>query len=242
MCVSLPLCLSPSPPLIHTRTHYIHIGAYGYLLSCSVESDSVNPWTVARQAPLSMGFPRQEYWSGLPFPSPGDIPNLGIESTPFASPVLAASSLPLCHLGSFYIHIYKIIDSTFYGSWQVPRSADWMSLLRPRRVNGIVPVLRLEGSRPRKSSCFSVLVSVGRQQKPVLKLKGSWVEKFYLDEVSLFALFWASVDWMRLIALGSSICFTQSTNLTVNLIQKHPCRNTQNNRYLSTQWPSEGDT
>ena len=37
------------------------------------------PWTVACQAPLSMGFPRQEYWSGLPFPPPGDLPNLGIE-------------------------------------------------------------------------------------------------------------------------------------------------------------------
>ena len=33
------------------------------------------PWTVTHQAPLSMGFPRQEYWSGLPFPSPGDLPN-----------------------------------------------------------------------------------------------------------------------------------------------------------------------
>ena len=39
----------------------------------------VIPWTVARQAPLSMGFSRQEYWSGLPFPSPGDLPNPGIE-------------------------------------------------------------------------------------------------------------------------------------------------------------------
>ena len=37
------------------------------------------PWTVAYQAPLSMGFSRQEYWSGLPFPSPGDRPNQGIE-------------------------------------------------------------------------------------------------------------------------------------------------------------------
>ena len=37
------------------------------------------PWTVARQAPLSMGFSRQEYWSGLPFPSPGDFPNPGIK-------------------------------------------------------------------------------------------------------------------------------------------------------------------
>ena len=40
------------------------------------------PWTVARQAPLSMGFPRQEYWSGVPLPPPGDLPNPGIELTP----------------------------------------------------------------------------------------------------------------------------------------------------------------
>ena len=39
----------------------------------------VTPWTAAGQAPLSMGFSRQEHWSGLPFPSPGDLPDLGIE-------------------------------------------------------------------------------------------------------------------------------------------------------------------
>ena len=46
----------------------------------------VIPWTVARQTPLSMEFSRQEYWSGLPFPSPGDLPDPGIEPT---SPALA---------------------------------------------------------------------------------------------------------------------------------------------------------
>ena len=40
----------------------------------------VTPWTVTHQAPLSMGFSRQEYWSGLPFPTPGDLPKPGIES------------------------------------------------------------------------------------------------------------------------------------------------------------------
>ena len=49
------------------------------------------PWTVARQAPLSMGFSRQEYWSGLPFPSPGDLPDPGIEPR---SPALRADALP----------------------------------------------------------------------------------------------------------------------------------------------------
>ena len=48
------------------------------------------PWTVAYQAPLSMGFSRQEYWSGLPFPSPGDLPDLGIEPR---APTLRADAL-----------------------------------------------------------------------------------------------------------------------------------------------------
>jgi len=48
-------------------------------------------WTVARQAPLSMGFSRQEYWSGLPCPPPGDLPDPGIK---LRSPTLQADSLP----------------------------------------------------------------------------------------------------------------------------------------------------
>ena len=46
-------------------------------------------WTVACQAPLSRGFSVQEYWNGLPCPSPGDLPNLGIKPTPLMSPALA---------------------------------------------------------------------------------------------------------------------------------------------------------
>ena len=47
------------------------------------------PWTVAHQAPLCMGFSRKEYWSGLPFPTPGGLPHLGIEPASFTSPALA---------------------------------------------------------------------------------------------------------------------------------------------------------
>ena len=57
------------------------------VFSCSVMSDSfVTLWTVAHQAPLSMGLPRQEHLSGVPFPSPGDLPNQGIKPS---SPSLA---------------------------------------------------------------------------------------------------------------------------------------------------------
>ena len=55
------------------------------MLSHSVVSDSVTLWTLARQAPLFIGFSRQEYWSGLPFPSPGDLPG----TASLVSPALA---------------------------------------------------------------------------------------------------------------------------------------------------------
>ena len=67
----------------------------------------VTPWTVAHQAPLSMGFSRQGYWSGLPFSSPGDLPDPGIEP---GYPTLQADDLssepqgkPLDHSGMTYI-------------------------------------------------------------------------------------------------------------------------------------------
>ena len=70
-------------------------GTYSKLVS-SVQSLSrvrlfVTPWTVARQAPLSMGFFRQEYWSGLPCRPPGDLPDPGIKPR---SSALQADSLP----------------------------------------------------------------------------------------------------------------------------------------------------
>ena len=61
-------------------------------VSCSVVSDFfAAPWTVAHQAPTSMEFSRPEYWSGLPFPSPGDLSDARIEP---GSPALQAVSLP----------------------------------------------------------------------------------------------------------------------------------------------------
>ena len=61
------------------------------MLSCSVVSDSVTPWTVAHQAPLSMAFLRQEYWCGLPYPPPEDLPNPPVSPV---SPALQADSFP----------------------------------------------------------------------------------------------------------------------------------------------------
>ena len=60
-------------------------------VNCSIVPDFVTPWTVARQAPLSKGFSREEYWSGLPFPSSRDLLNPGIETR---CPALKTNSLP----------------------------------------------------------------------------------------------------------------------------------------------------
>ena len=66
------------------------------------------PWTVAHQAPLSMGFPKQEYWSGLPFPPPGDLPDPGIKPQ---SPALQVDSLssepPGKPIYTIYTHTHK---------------------------------------------------------------------------------------------------------------------------------------
>ena len=68
--------------------------------SGSAVSNSLRPWTVACQTPLSMGFFYQEYCSRLPLLTPGDLPNPGIEPTYFVSPALPADSLLLSHRGN----------------------------------------------------------------------------------------------------------------------------------------------
>ena len=69
------------------------------------------PWTVAHQASLSMGFSKQAYWSGLPFPSPGYLPNPGIEPR---SPVLQADSLPQSYrgIGAMYQTPHSVQEAT----------------------------------------------------------------------------------------------------------------------------------
>ena len=59
------------------------------LYACSAVSDSATPWIVTQQAPWSVGFPRQEYWSGLPLPPPGGLPDPGIKPASPVAPSLA---------------------------------------------------------------------------------------------------------------------------------------------------------
>ena len=77
----------------------------------SVVFSSVTPWTVTHQAPLSVGFSRQEYWNWLPRPPPRDLPDPGIEPGSLASPAVAGGSLPLCHQHPPLVHCSTICNS-----------------------------------------------------------------------------------------------------------------------------------
>ena len=96
MCVYVCVCVYI---YIYIYTHYI------YVLCARAQSFFMTLWTVANQAPLSIGFSKQEYWSGLPCPPPGDLPNPGTEPM---SPALQVDSLLLSHWESpiyvLYIH------------------------------------------------------------------------------------------------------------------------------------------
>ena len=82
-------------------------------------------WTVIHQAPLSMGFSRQDYWSGLPSPPPGNLPDPGIESESFMSPAMA---------GRFF---------TTIGTWKALTFTRIAINLKDRRTSLVVQILRL---------------------------------------------------------------------------------------------------
>ena len=75
-------------------------------------SDFATPWTVAYQAPLSMEFSRQVYWSGLPFPPAGDLPDPGIEPIPLASPALSGGFFTTEPPGSLFCQSASLSQTT----------------------------------------------------------------------------------------------------------------------------------
>ena len=97
-----------------------------YMLSCSVMSNSLwLAWTIAHPLSLFMEFSRQEHWSGLPLPTPGDLPNPGIKSLSLVSSALAGrffTTEPPGKLFNWYMCIYHTL--MWYGSKKVTRTTE----------------------------------------------------------------------------------------------------------------------
>ena len=124
----------------------------------------VTPWTVAHQAPQSMKFSRQEYWRGLPFPSPGDLPNPGMEPR---SPALQADALPSEPPGKPKDLVLSVSPSSVGLPSTAKQKKKWrghtriVSKILPRRLEGILnlnSVARGPGQHTRGPFCVTSLL------------------------------------------------------------------------------------
>ena len=114
-------CLFPPLTLLHPLI--VHCVCACVCVHLDV-SDSATPWTVAQQAPLCMGFLRQEYWRGLPFPTPGDLSDPRIEPTSLGSPALA---------GRFFTTVPPGMPSITLGNIQYYIKKKWSKVLSCRK-------------------------------------------------------------------------------------------------------------
>ena len=139
-------------------------------VSCSVLSASVTPWTVARQAPLSMGFYRQEYWSGVPFLPPGHLSDPEIEP---GSPAMQADSLPpeppgkvfkdsvSCSVMSNSVQSQGLYSARLLCPWDLPGKNTGVGCCF--LLQGIFSI---QGSNPGLLHCGQILYCLSHQRSP----------------------------------------------------------------------------
>ena len=128
------------------------------------------PWTVAFQVPLSMEFSRQEYWSGLPFPSPGDLLGPGIKPRSPVSPALQADSLPPALTGSPWAKVLgqakKELSSDPKNTLNGAGDRLDLSCIIWKQIRSYLFALELDSSTPHpRPRCLSGLVWVGSYRK-----------------------------------------------------------------------------
>ena len=121
--LTLSTCLSERSCQCHSHHRRINVPASSCVPSCFSHAQLfATLCTVARQVPLSVGFSRQEYWSGLPCPPPGDLPDSGVDPTSPVAPALLVDSLPVSHQGSpssLLTPIQTIYQRIFFFFWSV---------------------------------------------------------------------------------------------------------------------------
>ena len=126
----------------------------------------MSPWTVACQAPLSMGFPKQEYWNGLPFPFPGDLPNPEIEPLLLKSPELAGRFFSFTEgLQTYFLHKQKKKEKTVQlkqGLKDLNRhiSKEYIQMAKVYKKMTTAPVIKKCTLKPQKYHLTSLRISV----------------------------------------------------------------------------------
>ena len=176
----------------------------------------VTPWTVASQAPLFMEFPRQEYWSQLPFPSPGDLPDPGIKPR---SPALQADTLPTKLLVKPLILIYKVLSPNGaypkeYRGWGKNKNANKSVTLKFCSLRSMEVEEEsgkcLEATRKRESASWGSWQWQQQQTKVEWLLRarqGGVLQQFYPEAFML--LFYR---WEKWVQRGGIICSVSHSN------------------------------
>ena len=122
----------------------------------------VTLWTVARQAPLSTGFSRQEYWSGLPSPPPGDLMDPGIEPSSFTSPALAGRFFFFTTSACWEVKslsYFQLFATPWTVAYQAPPS---MGFSRQKYWSGLpFPSPGLQSKKPEIASIRVLSISIG---------------------------------------------------------------------------------
>ena len=120
---------------VMSKCEHTYVSVYTCVWVCEVAQSYLTLCDPVDCSPLSMGFSRQEYWSGLPFPSPGDLPNPGIKPR---SPALQADAYPLSHQGS---PVYIYIGMFFFFFFFIPiyryKLPVWLYALKSVKIIGL---------------------------------------------------------------------------------------------------------
>ena len=168
------------------------ISAFHCCLATKLCPTLVTTWTVACQDPLSMGFSRQEYWSGLPFPSPGVLPDPGIEPR---SPALQADSLPTELWGKPSCYVVLICKTLGWKSLNTPILA---KLLSPHSSKAIYDHLHeADGKWGDWKLFFSLYYIFGRSLSLYVCVRGNMV--WYYMPQSSWPVFLSSLCYSLLV-------------------------------------------
>ena len=198
--------------VFHWKSKYICV-------SRSVVSDSASPWTIACQVLLSMEFPRQEYWSGLPFPSPGHLPNAGTDPR---SPTLQVDSLPsvVQSLSRAQLFVTPWITArqtslSFTISWSLCKLMSIESVMPSNHIVFCHPLLLLP-------SIFPSIRVFSNESALHIRQPKNWSFSLSIgpsNDYSGFSFGWTG--WISLQSKGRSRVFSNT------MVQKHQFFNTQ---------------